>query len=165
VLEADHETTVRVMAPIEGVWEEIRTIDRLLAFMHRVERFEAQPDGRTARVWSRLAWGPLDWELEGSVALTEAVTPRRLAWSGVIPRLGLTVEGVLELAPGAHDETVLCYRAALRCDHHLVARLEGVLTAGLEDHVETFTARVATLAAQHAQAKQRLRFRATLGSE
>jgi hypothetical protein len=159
MFEADHETTVRVRAPITGVWEELCSIDRLLARIPEIAYFKVEPDGQRARISTRLAWGPVRWKV-GTAGLLEATPPHRLHWGCRAPSLEVDFEGTFELTrAGTEDETDLFYRGYLRCNHTLIRRLRGALTSVLESHVNRFPPRIATLAAQHAEAEQHLHHR------
>lgn len=164
MLELSYDTTERIAAPIETVWDEIRTVDRLLAYAPEIGSFTAEPDGQRARFMSNMAWGPIDWKAEGTAIILEVTPMERLRWCLEMATLQMRLDLTFHLATGANRETVLRYGGRMFCDHKLVRRLRGMLTDAIEEHVHSTAGRVATLAAQHSLAEQRLRFRAAPGS-
>lgn len=156
MLEAEHTRTVRARASQARVWEELSTLDRLMRQIPEIAYFRLEPDGRTAQVSTRLTWGPIDWRF-GTAALVESMPTHHLRWRSHAPSLQLEFEGTFELTPApAGDETVLSYRGVLRCRHKVIGRLRGALASLLEGHVNRLADRVASLAAQHAEAETRL---------
>ena len=156
MLEAEHSRSVRVRAPLPLVWDELGSLDRVMKQVPEVGYFQLEPDGRTAAISAKLAWGPLDWKF-GQVSLAESEPPHHLTWTARAPRLQLTFEGTFDLAPAAiPEETLLTYRGVLHCRHKLIGRLNGALGAFVEGHVNGVTDRLAALAAQHAEAEARL---------
>lgn len=156
MLEADHTRSVRVQAPIAMVWGEIDSLERLMRQVPEVAYFRVESDGRTAHVSTRLGWGPLNWRF-ASVTLEKADPPHHLEWRSSAAALRLDFQGVFQLSRAPRvDETDLTYRAILRCEHRFVGRLRGALASFLEGHVNGLADRVATLAAQHADAQLRL---------
>ena len=156
MLEADHTRSVRVQAPIAMVWDELSSLDRLMKQIPEVAHFRLEGDGRSAQISTGLTWGPLKWKL-ATATLEGSDPPRHLEWRSLAPALRLDFEGSFDLAPtAAGDATVLTYHGVIRCRHKLVGRLRGALATALEGHVNDLADRLATLAAQHAEAQARL---------
>lgn len=156
MIEADHTRSVRVAAPIDMVWDELGSLDRLMKQIPEVAYVRLEPDGRTAHITTSLAWGPISWKF-ANVSLAVSRPPHQLQWCVHASSLQLDFEGTFDLAPAAvRNETLLTYRGSLRCRHRLLSRLRGALASSLEGHVNSLTERLAVLAAQHTEAKARL---------
>lgn len=156
MIEADHTRSVRVQAPPATVWEELSPLERLMRQIPEVANVHLEPDGRTAQISTRLAWGPLNWKI-ANVMVAESTPPHHLQWRAHAPALRLEFEGTFHLAPApTRDGTILTYGAVLRCRHKLVGRLRGAMATYLEGHVNNLADRIGALAAQHAEADARL---------
>ncbi|MCU0313874.1 MAG: hypothetical protein MUC84_07430 [Solirubrobacteraceae bacterium] len=151
-LKADYEITLRIDAPLVAVWEELGTLDRLLARAPEVVSVEPHPDDPDRALWhGRMVWGRLRWQVDGEAHVLECKAPEHLLFSSAIPTLDAHYQGIFVLAPGASDVTVLGYRGSFVCRHRLHRVLRQPLTFVLKDHVETVASRIGRRAAQHAR--------------
>ena len=156
-LKADYEITIRVDAPVSAVWEELAQLDLLLARAPEVISVEPHPADRDRAIWhGRMAWGSLQWEVDGDARILERRARRHLLFSSDIPTLDAHYQGIFVLAPGARDVTVLGYRGSFVCRHRLWRFLRQPLTFVLKDHVETVAMRISRRAAQHARVEARM---------
>jgi carbon monoxide dehydrogenase subunit G len=150
-LRAEYEVTIRVDAPVSAVWEEIETLDRLLARAPEVVSVDPHAEPDRALWHGRMVWGRLQWTVEGDARVLERKRNRHLLFSSEIPTLDAHFQGIFVLAPGASDVTVLGYRGSFVCRHRLHRLMKQPLTFVLKDHVETVATRVGRRAAQHAR--------------
>jgi hypothetical protein len=151
-LKADYEITIRVDAPASAVWEEITTLDQLLARAPEVVSVEPHPAEPDRAIWNgRMVWGRLQWNVDGDARILERSAPKHLLFSSEIPKLDAHYQGIFVLAPGAKDVTVLGYRGSFVCRHRLHRFMKPALTFVLKDHVETVATRVARRAAKHSR--------------
>jgi hypothetical protein len=154
-----HEITVRVKAPIEEVWNEVARLEDVLK---RAPEFivKASPgDDDDVCLEVRLAWGPISRNVDATAHVETAIPPHQLTYSVAVPSLEVHCISAIDLVEVADDETSLHLAAQLNCGHRQISKLRGMLSDHLEDYVDTTASRVATLAAQHWQSKQRLLFR------
>jgi hypothetical protein len=151
-LRADYEITLRVDAPASAIWEEISTLDQLLARAPEVVSVEPHPGEPDRAIWKgRMVWGRLQWNVDGDARILERKAGKHLLFSSEIPTLDAHYQGIFVLAPGAKDVTVLGYRGSFVCRHRLHRFMKPALTFVLKDHVETVATRVARRAAKHSR--------------
>jgi carbon monoxide dehydrogenase subunit G len=153
------ETVQRVKAPIGEVWAEIAHPEDLFKRSPDFIRVVGVGEDDEVLLKAHVAWGPITRNLDGSARVESAVAPHQLTISLSVPALKVLCTIVIDLAEVADDETSLHLSAQLMCGHRQISRLRGMLSDYLEDYVETTASRVATLAAQHWQSRQRLLFR------
>ena len=155
--ETDHALSFRAAAPIDIVWDELHTLERLLENIPTISSFEVDADGRHASFTGALTRWPASWRaLPGQAEITSSEPPRRLELTLTVPEVGLHFVGTFELASVAAEETNLTYRGELRCDHPLAARLRHVLTGILETHMDALATRIASRAARRTAAAHAL---------
>ena len=159
-LKRDYETTLRIDAPIEAVWDQIETLDRIMRHAPEVDSFELEPGGQRAQWRGRLIAGPFRRDAGGSAELVERVERRSIAYTTTIPVIDTRYSGIFVLASGGEGVTVMGYRGSFVCRHLLASVMRQPLTAVLEDHVLSVPARVAQLAEQHAAFERKMRLRA-----
>lgn len=155
--EVSYEVTVRTEAPIAAVWDELRTLDRLLGHLPGISSVDLEPDGTTGSftfVLSRL--GRVWKQVEAQAAVTEAAEPRRLRWTMDIPAMEWEFDGTFELTPVGAGETALVYRGTMAFSDRYAGPLQPIQPDVLEEHLETLAARIAGRAARHALAERTL---------
>jgi carbon monoxide dehydrogenase subunit G len=158
-LERQYDTTLRIEAPLDAVWEEIRTIDRILKRAPEVDEFELEPDGRAT--WrGRFVSGRFHRDVIGRAEIVDLAEGRNVTYTTTIPTLEARFNGIFALAPGGEDVTVMGYRGAFVCRHRFAWLMRQPLTAILEDHVLSVPARVGQLAHQHAAFERQMNERA-----
>jgi hypothetical protein len=151
-LTADYEITLRVDAPASALWEEIATLDQLLARAPEVISVEPHPGEPDRAIWQgRMVWGRLQWNVEGDARVLERNAGEHLLFSSEIATLDAHYQGIFVLAPGGKDVTVLGYRGSFVCRHRLHRFMKPALTFVLKDHVETVATRVARRASKHSR--------------
>ncbi|HEY1966990.1 MAG TPA: hypothetical protein VGH89_03510 [Pseudonocardia sp.] len=155
VLERSYERTVRVMAPLLGLYREMDSVDGLVRFLAEVDSYVSSPTDDSATLIGSLCIGPLSYRLEGSLMIHRVVPPNSLRIRMRAPSLQLELEGTFEFTASAAEETTLRYSATMRSSHPLVRRMRSSLTGALEEHVDSATDLVAVRARQYAEAERR----------
>jgi hypothetical protein len=149
-LRGRYERTVRIDAPVAAVWNEIATLDQLLARAPEVVAVVPHADPRRATFRARLVWGRfLAWNVDAEAKILEAVPRTHLLYTSDFPKLRAHYQGIFALAPGASDVTIFGYRGSFVCRHHFARLMTWALSLVMKDHVDTVTSSVARLAAQH----------------
>jgi len=157
VYETDYDLTIRTRAPVETVWDELRTLERLLENTPTVSSFSVDDDGRHASLVGGLTRWPVAWRsLAAEAEIVEVDPPHRLDWTLTVAELDLRFAGTFELTPVSAEETNLTYRGSLRCGDSPVCLLRHVLAGILEGHMEALATRLATRAARRTAAEQAL---------
>ena len=155
--EVSYEVTVRTEAPVDAVWDEVSTLDRLLGHVPAISSVELGPDGMTGSftfVLSRL--GRLWKRLETRATVTEVTPPGRLQWRLETPSLEWDFAGTFELTTVATDETTLVYRGTMRFSDRYAGPLQPIHAEVLEEHLDTLANRIAARAARHTLAERTL---------
>jgi hypothetical protein len=157
VYETDYALTIRTAAPLDAVWDELHTLERLLEHTPTVSSFEVDPGGGHASFTGSLVRWPASWRsLPGRAEIVAAEPERRLEWIVTIPDVQLRFAGTFELDPVAAEETNLTYSGVLRCDHRLASRLGRVLAVILESSMDALATRTASRAARRTAAAHAL---------
>jgi carbon monoxide dehydrogenase subunit G len=155
--EVSYEVTVRIEAPVDTVWDEVSTLDRLLGHVPAISSVQLGADGMTGSftfVLSRL--GRLWKRLETRAVVTEVTPPRSLQWRLETPSLEWEFVGTFELSPVGTDETTLVYRGTMRFSDRSAGPLHPIETDVLEEHLDTLANRIAGRAARHTLAERTL---------
>jgi len=63
-MELEVERHERIMAPVQLVWEEIDSLEQILAKSPQISHYDVVPGGQRARGSTKLAWGPLKWTVD-----------------------------------------------------------------------------------------------------
>lgn len=157
MFETDYALTLRAAAPLDTVWDELHTLERLLENVQTISSFEIEADGRHASFTGALTRWPASWRsLPGQAEITSTERPRRLGLTLTVPEVALQFVGTFELDPVAAEETNITYRGELHCEHPLAARLRHVLTGILETHMDALVTRIASRAARRTAAAHAL---------
>ncbi len=127
------ELTVRVRAPLSVVWQEIETIDRILAHTEMVVQSVVDDRRVSAEIRARLRWGPFGWTLNGTATVTEAVAPERLVFTVDIPTMGMRQTGTFELTELSAEETTLRHTSEF-----VLGRLGRSVKSVVDDEIETY---------------------------
>ncbi len=146
----------RVMAPLQLVWEEMDSLDQILAKTPQVSEYEVVPGGQKARGKTKLAWGPLKWMVDLEVEITEFVPRQRISFSVDGPALEVHYQATVELAPVSENETKLEFRGHLDVRHRMASRMRGLFTEIAEDQAHSLVQRVKVKAEQRRLAQERL---------
>ena len=103
----------RINAPLQLVWEEMDSLEQILAKSPQISEYDVVPGGQRARGKTKLAWGPVKWTVDVEVEITEFEPRQRLGFAIEGPSLEVRYEGTIDLAPIGEGETKLEYRGRL----------------------------------------------------
>jgi carbon monoxide dehydrogenase subunit G len=156
VLERSYERTVRVEAPLRGLYREMDTVDGLVRFLPQVDRHISGPDPGHAVCEGSISIGPLSYRVQGTISVERVDPPRALRVRLRAPAIHLELDGEFEFAASAAEETTLRYSAIIRSSHPLVSRMRSSLTGALEEHVDSAIDLVVVRGRQYAEAERRL---------
>ncbi len=155
-MELDLERHERISAPVQLVWEEIDTLEQILAKAPHAFGYDVVPGGQRATVKANLAWGPLKWALDGEASLHDVLAPLHLGYRIEVASLELAYEGTIDLTRVGDSETKLDYRGHLETRHRLASRMRGMFSEILEEHADGLVNRVKVRAEQRRLAQERL---------
>ncbi len=146
----------RVMAPLQLVWEEMDSLEQILAKTPQISEYEVVPGGQKARGKTKLAWGPVKWMVDLEVEITEFAPRQRISFSVDGPALEVHYLATVELAPVSENETKLELRGHLDVRHRMASRMRGLFTEIAEDQAHSLVQRVKVKAEQRRLAQERL---------
>jgi carbon monoxide dehydrogenase subunit G len=155
-MELDVQRHERIMAPLQLAWEEIDSLEQILAKTPQIADFEIVPGGQKARGKARLAWGPVKWTADLEMEITELQSPCRIAFCIDAPSLEVRVDAVVELTPVGDNETKIEYRGHLDVRHRMAGRMKGLFNEIAEDHAHSVVHRAKVKAEQRRLAQERL---------
>ena len=156
--------TLRVHAPREVVWEEMETVDLLLAHIEQVVHSVVDDQKVSATFRGRLRWGPFGWNLSGVAAVGEVTPLERLTFSFEVPNIGASQHGVFDLAVASAEETNLTFTAEMRLGR-VAKTVRHLVDETTEGYVRAIVTGIAARAENHWLAEQRLRQRPPLADE
>jgi carbon monoxide dehydrogenase subunit G len=136
----------RIMAPVQLVWEEMDSLEQILAKSPQISEYDVIPGGQTARGRTKLAWGPVKWTVDLEVKIVE--------FHG--PALEVHYEATIDLVPIGEGETKLDYRGHIDVRHRMASRMRGVFNEIAEDQAHSLVHRVKVKAEQRRLAQERL---------
>jgi len=146
----------RIMAPLQLVWEEMDSLEQILAKSPQISQYEVVPGGQRAHGSTKLAWGPLKWTVDVEVEITELLPLQRLGFSIDGPSLEVHYETTVDIAPIGEGETKLEYRGHLDVRHRMANRMRGLFNEIAEDQAHSLVHRVKVKAEQRRLAQERL---------
>ena len=146
----------RVIAPVRLVWEEIDSLEQILAKSPHISNCAISPEGQKARGTSRLAWGPVKWTLEVDVTIIDLQPCRCLSFTIDVPALGFRSHASVDLMAIGEAETMLDYRGHLAFRRRLASRMRGLLNEVAEEQANCLTHRVKVKSEQRRLAQERL---------
>lgn len=155
-MQTEFHRNVRVVAPVQLVWDEMHDLEAILAKSTQFLSYTIGADRETARFTANLAWGPLRYGVEGTAAVADPLPRQQTRFVVTVPNLGLRYTATIKLAPGGATETTLDYAGDLEVDHRMAGRMRGLFNELIEDHIHGFTSRVKTRAEQRRLADERL---------
>jgi carbon monoxide dehydrogenase subunit G len=155
-MEIDIERHERILAPVELVWDEIDTLEKLLAKSPQAFNYDLVPGGQRATAKANLAWGPIKWTLDIEASIEDFRPLQRLVYVIVAPTLELRLEATIDLVVVGDAETRLDYRAKLDLRHRLASRMRGMFNEITEEHTHGLVSRVKVKAEQRRLAQDRL---------
>jgi carbon monoxide dehydrogenase subunit G len=154
-VEISFERDARVAAPVELVWAEMNSLENVLTKSPQLLTYSVQAENR-ASVRTKLTWGPLKYEVDGTMAVQQTVPNQLLEYTVAIPELGLNYAAAMRTTPAGGSETTLHYVAYLELNHRLAAKLRGLFSELIEEHIHGLVGRVKTRAEQRRLADERL---------
>jgi carbon monoxide dehydrogenase subunit G len=146
----------RIMAPLQLVWEEMDSLEQILAKTPQIPEYDVVPGGQTARGRTKLAWGPVKWTVDVDIAITELLPRQRIGFSIDAPSLEVRYEATIELVSIGDGETKLDYRGHLDVRHRMASRMRGLFNEIGEDQAHSLVHRVKVKAEQRRLAQERL---------
>jgi carbon monoxide dehydrogenase subunit G len=155
-MELDVERRERITAPLQLVWDEVDTLDRLLAKIPQAYDYDIVLGGQQATGKARLAWGPVKWTVDVEVLLADLRPFNHLQYVIAVPSLDMRYVATLVVAGAGSSETRLHYRAHLDVGHRMANRLRGMCNELIEDHTHSLVTRVKIRAEQRRLAQERL---------
>ena len=155
-MELDVQRHERITAPLQLVWEEMDSLEQLLSKTPQISEYDIVPGGQKARGKARLAWGPVKWNLDLDIEITE-VEPRRLIGISIEgPALEVRYEATVEIAPVGENETKLDLHGHLEARSRMASRMRGLFNEILEDQAHSMVQRIKVKAEQRRLAQERL---------
>lgn len=155
-VQSDFKRNTRIVAPVPMVWDEIASLEDILAKTPQLMNYQLAADGTSAQVEAKLSWGPIKFAVDGTAVIDESKPRECTRYVVTIPQLGLRYAGTMRITPGDAKETTLDYDGGLEIDHKLAGRMRGLFSELLEEHIHGLTMRVKTRAEQRRQADERL---------
>ena len=146
----------RIMAPLQLVWEEMDSLEQVLAKTPQISDYDVVPGGQRARGKTKLAWGPVKWTVEVEVEIVEFVPRQRIGLVIDGPSLEVRYECAVDLDPVGEAETRLDYLGHLDVRHRMASRMRGLFNEVAEDHAHSLVHRVKVKAEQRRLAQERL---------
>ncbi|MGH8992393.1 MAG: SRPBCC family protein [Acidimicrobiia bacterium] len=155
-MEIDIERQERITAPLLLVWDEIDSLEQILAKSPQAFSYDMVPGGGRATIRANLAWGPLKWSVEGETVLADLVPQHRITYALDVPSLELHYEATIEVDPVGDGETKLDYRGHLEARGRMANRMRGMFSQILEEHGTGIVRKVKVKAEQRRLAQERL---------
>ena len=146
----------RIMAPLQLVWEEMDSLDQILAKSPQISEYDVVPGGQKARGRTKLAWGPVKWVVEVDIEIVEFQPRQRLAFSIDGPALEVRYDATIDLVSIGEGETKLDYRGHIDVRHRMASRMRGLFNEIAEDQAHSLVQRVKVKAEQRRLAQERL---------
>jgi carbon monoxide dehydrogenase subunit G len=155
-MELEVERHERVNASLQLVWEEMDSLEQILAKTPQISDYEVVPGGQKARGRAKLAWGPVKWTVDLEVTVTDFRPRQRIAFVIDAPTLEVHYECAIELASIGEAETKLDYRGHIDVRHRMAGRMRGLFNEIAEDQAHSLVHRVKVKAEQRRLAQERL---------
>jgi carbon monoxide dehydrogenase subunit G len=155
-MELEVERHERVNASLQLVWEELDSLEQILAKTPQISEYEVVPGGQKARGRAKLAWGPVKWAVDLEVTVTDFQPRQRIAFAIEAPTLEVHYECAIELISIGEAETKLDYRGHIDVRHRMAGRMRGLFNEIAEDQAHSLVHRVKVKAEQRRLAQERL---------
>ncbi|MEW6474268.1 MAG: SRPBCC family protein [Actinomycetota bacterium] len=155
-MEVEVQRHERIMASLQLVWEEMGSLEQILAKSPQVSEYDVAPGGQKARGKAKLAWGPVKWTVELEIAIVDIQPRQHLTFTIDGPALGVHSEATIELASIAENETKLGYQGHIDVRHGMAGRMRGLFHEIAEDQAESLVHRVKVKAEQRRLAQEKL---------
>ena len=155
-MELDVHRHERIMAPLQLVWDEMDSLDQILAKTPQISEYDVVPGGQKARGRARLAWGPVKWTVDLDAEISDIAPRERLTFEIDGPSIEVHYKAVIELTRVGDNETKLELRGHLDVRHRMAARMRGLFNEIAEDQAHSLVHRVKVKAEQRRLAQERL---------
>lgn len=155
-MELEVERHERIMAPLQLVWEEMDSLEQILAKTPQISEHDVIPGGQKARGKARLAWGPVKWTVDVEVEITKFQPRQHIGFAVYAPSLEVRDEVTIDLIAIGEAETKVDYRGHLDVRHRMAGRMRGLFNEIAEDHAHSVVHRVKVKAEQRRLAQERL---------
>jgi carbon monoxide dehydrogenase subunit G len=155
-LELEIQRHERINAPLQLVWEEMDSLEQILAKSRQISDYAVAPGGQKATGNIKLAWGPVKWTIGLEVLLTRRIPRQHVTFAIGAPSLETQGEITTTLAPIGEIETKLDYRCALEVRHRMASRMRGLFNEILEDQAHSILHRVKVKSEQRRLAQEKL---------
>jgi len=146
----------RVNAPLQLVWEEMDSLEQILAKSPQISEYDVVPGGQRARGRAKLAWGPVKWTVDLEVEIIDLQPRQSIAFAIDAPSMEVHYEATIDLISIGEGETKLDYRGHLDVRHRMASRMRGVFNEIAEDQAHSLVHRVKVKAEQRRLAQERL---------
>jgi carbon monoxide dehydrogenase subunit G len=146
----------RILAPLQLVWDEMDSLEQILAKTPQISQFDVVPGGQRAKGSTKLAWGPLKWIVDVEVEITEHVPLQKISFAIDGPSLEVRYEATVDISSIGEGETKLDYRGHLDVRHRMASRMRGLFNEIAEDQAHSLVHRVKVKAEQRRLAQERL---------
>ena len=146
----------RIMAPVQLVWEEMDSLEQILAKSPQISEYEVVPGGQKARGKAKLAWGPVKWTVDLEVEIAEFQPRQRIVYCIEGPSLEVNYRATVELTPVGENETKLEYLGHHDVRHKMANRMRGLFNEIAEDQAHSLVHRVKVKSEQRRLAQERL---------
>ena len=155
-MELEIERHERINAPLQLVWEEMDSLEQILAKSPQISEYDVVPGGQRARGKTKLAWGPVKWTVDAEVEIIDFQPRQHLGYSIAAPALEVHYEATIDLVSIGEAETRLDYRGHIDVRHRMASRMRGLFSEIAEDHTHSLVHRVKVKAEQRRLAQERL---------
>lgn len=155
-MHSEFHRNTRIVAPVPLVWQEMDSLEAILAKSPHFLTYQLSGEGERALVTAELSWGPLKCGVEGTAEIRSPQPQQQTGYVVSVPSLGLRYTATIRIAPSSPTETTLDYSADLEIGNRMAERMRGLFNELIEDHIQGLTTRVKTRAEHRRQADERL---------
>jgi carbon monoxide dehydrogenase subunit G len=144
----------RMMAPLQLVWEEVGSLDELLA--KTLRKYQVELGARRATGETTVAWGPIRRTFAVEAVLLGLVAERQVRYALEVPSIATRLEANIDLIPFGEAETKLDYHAALEVQHPVASHKRRLLSEMAEEHALGIVTRIKAKSEHRRLAEERL---------
>ena len=146
----------RVKAPVQLVWDEVGSLDAVIARTPQALTHLRAANGKSAAISGNLHWGPFKHTLAAEVSVVELVPTRQIDYRIVAPSLESHYDGRITLHAVGAAETELRYHGELDLRSPAAKRFRGMLSDLVEEHVHGMTEQAKARAERRQLAEEKL---------
>lgn len=155
-MEFDLERQECISAPLHLVWDEIDSLERVLAKTPHVTVCEVAPSKQQARGRATVAWGPVKRTVNLDVALLGLVAEQQIRYVIEARSLETSLEAAIDLALAGMNETRVHYHASVVVRHPTARRTWRLLREIAEEQADSILHRIKVKSEQRRLAHERL---------